>query len=62
MSFILILLLYGVSLEPELLGWVLRYPLQVIPTLPGLTGQYPRREFGICFLTVVSESELLPHI
>lgn len=52
-SFILILLLHGASLKPTLLGWDLHYPLQGIPTVPGLTVQCPRREFGICFLVVV---------
>lgn len=51
-SFILILLLYGVNLEPELLGWDLRY-LQGIPVIPELTVQCLRGEFGICFLIVV---------
>lgn len=51
-SFILILLLYRVNLEPELLGWDLRY-LQGIPVIPELTVQCLRGEFGICFLIVV---------
>lgn len=52
-SFILILLLYRVNLEPVLLAWDLCYLLQGIPVIPELTVQYLRREFGICFLIVV---------
>ena len=52
-SFILILLLYGVNLEPVLLAWDLCYLLQGIPVIPELTVQCLRREFAICFLIVV---------
>lgn len=47
-SFILILLLYGLNLEPEFLAWDLCYLLQGIPTIPEFTVQCL-----ICFLIVV---------